>query len=288
MSHITNDRLLLNGLRICALLCAAIVIGIVVLLISESLPVAEHVGWSHFWTDSAWHPALENGAAVFNLMPMLFASILAAAGAVAIAGPLGILSAVFCHYYCSGKTGTIYRRIIEILAGIPSVVFGLWGLVVLVPLINKFAPPGASLLAGIFILTAMILPTMALASDAALGQVPHTFIHASAALGLGRWATIRQVALPVARSGIFTGFLLQSGRALGETMAILMVCGNIVQLPGSIFDPVRTLTANMALEMAYATGDHRSALFTTGLFLMLLVVMLVLSAEFMSKEKIYG
>lgn len=207
-------------------------------------------------------------------------------GSVLIATPIGILSAIFLQFYAPAIVAGLYRRLIELLAGIPSVVYGFWGLVVLVPLIGKVHPPGPSLLAGIAILTVMILPTIALVADASLAKVPVSYIQGAAALGLSRWATIRKVVLPAAKSGL-TGLILETGRAIGETMAILMVCGNVVQTPKSLFDPIRTLTANIALEMAYATGNHRSALFVSGLVLMGLIALLVAVAEVVSQGKIY-
>ncbi|HWV45301.1 MAG TPA: phosphate ABC transporter permease subunit PstC, partial [Nitrospira sp.] len=219
---------------------------------------------------------------------ILWGTLFAMTGSVLIATPLGILSAVFCHYYAPLALALPYRRMIELLAGIPSVVYGFWGLVVLVPLIAEIQPPGPSLLAGILILTIMILPTIALMADASLANVPQQYIRGAAALGLPRWATIRSVVFPAAKSGLFTGVILETGRAIGETMAILMVCGNVVQIPSSIFDPIRTLTANIALEMAYALGDHRAALFVSGLVLMTIIVALVLAAEWISRGRVYG
>jgi phosphate transport system permease protein len=134
----------------------------------------------------------------------------------------------------------------------------------------------------------MILPTIALMADAALANVPAAYLRGAAALGLSRWATVRGVALPAAKSGLFTGVILETGRAIGETMAVLMVCGNVVETPRSPFDPVRTLTANIALEMAFALGDHRSALFLSGLILTGIIVALAVAAEVVSKERTHG
>ncbi|MGD9653443.1 MAG: PstC family ABC transporter permease, partial [Candidatus Dadabacteria bacterium] len=133
-----------------------------------------------------------------------------------------------------------------------------------------------------------ILPTIALVADSSLSSVPGEYITAAASLGLSRWTTIKHVIIPAAKSGLFTGVILGTGRAIGETMAVLMVSGNVVQTPGSLFEPVRTLTANIALEMAYALGDHRSALFVNGLLLMVIVAALILAAEWISRRKIYG
>ena len=264
------DRWLVRVLRLFAGVAGAIVLLIVLFLVAEALPVLRHVGITRFFTDESWHPT----ANLYNLTPMLWGTLLVMTGSVVVATPLGILSAVFSHYYAPSWMRGSYRRMIELLAGIPSVVYGFWGLVVLVPWINRIHPPGLSLLAGIIVLTIMILPTIALMADAALANVPPAYLRGAAALGLSRWGTVRGVVLPAARSGLYTGVILETGRAIGETMAVLMVCGNVVQTPASFFAPMRTLTANIALEMAYATGDHRSALFVSGLCLMGIIVVL--------------
>jgi phosphate transport system permease protein len=279
-----RDQLLVWALRVCAGIASAITLLIVVFLVVDSLPAFAHVGVIRFFTDPSWHPA----EGFYNLTPMLWGTLFAMVGSVLIATPLGILSAVFCHYYAPIALARPYRRLIELLAGIPSVVYGFWGLVVLVPLIGAIHPPGPSLLAGILILTIMILPTIALMADASLANVPQHYLRGAAALGLPRWVMIRGVVFPAAKSGLFTGVILETGRAIGETMAILMVCGNVVQTPSTIFDPMRTLTANIALEMAYALGDHRAALFVSGLVLMAMIVALAIAAEWVSRGRIYG
>lgn len=222
-----------------------------------------------------WHPTLGR----YGLAPMIVATLATSLGAVLLAAPAGVLSAVFVRYYAPASLASFYRRIIELLSGIPSVVYGFWGLVTLVPLIARAHPPGASLLAGVLILALMIMPTVALTADAALAAVPAAHLRGAAALGFSRWGMIRGVALPAARAGILTGLLLAVGRALGETMAMVLVCGNVVRVPASVFDPVRTLTANIALEMAYATGDHRAALYVSGLALLGVVAGLVVAAD---------
>ncbi|MDC8447492.1 MAG: phosphate ABC transporter permease subunit PstC [Nitrospira sp.] len=284
LSRWPTDRLLLWLLCGTATIAGAIVLLIVGFLVMEALPVLRHVGFGRFLTDPSWHPA----DGLYNLTPMLWGTLFAMAGSVLIATPLGLLSAVFCHYYAPQIMTRPYRRLIELLAGIPSVVYGFWGLVVLVPLIGSIHPPGPSLLAGIVILTMMILPTIAVMADVSLANVPPQYVCGAAALGLSRWAIVRGVVFPAAKSGLFTGVILETGRAIGETMAILMVCGNVVQTPHSLFDPMRTLTANIALEMAYAFGDHRAALFVSGLVLMGMIVALVAAADWISHGRIYG
>ncbi len=278
-SHWRGDdyfALLLTGV---AIVTGAIVVLIVGFLWRESQPILQQVGLWRFFTDRDWHPT----SGEFGVSPMLWGSLLVTGGAVLLATPLGILSAVFCQYYAPPLLAQIYRRLIELLAGIPSVIYGLWGLVVLVPLIGRAHPPGASLLVGILILALMILPTIMLVADASLANVPAAYRNAAAALGLSRWAIVTGVALPTARAGLMTGIVLGTGRAIGETMAVLMVCGNVVQVPTSLFAPVRTLTANIALEMAYATNAHRSALFVSGLILLGLISLLVAIAEWVNR-----
>lgn len=279
MFRLTPDRLLTGILYICAAGAGAIILLIAAFLVSESWPALQQIGVGRFLSDPSWHPSSDATAGQFNLLPMVWGTLYATVGAVLLATPLGVISAIFSHYYAAPPLARMYRRMIELLAGIPSVVYGFWGLVVLVPLIRALHPPGPSLLAGILILTLMILPTIALMADAALAGVPETQLRAAAALGLSRWRTVTGVVLPSARSGLYTGVILGTGRAIGETMAILMVCGNVVQTPTSLFDPVRTLTANIALEMAYALGDHRSALFVGGLVLLAMIVALAAVAE---------
>lgn len=277
MFRLNKDVILSFTLRLCAILSGSIVLWIMLFLVIEAWPALWGVTPWRFASDASWHPT----EGQFQLMPMAAATLVVMLGAVILATPLGILSAVFCHSYAPGPVGRVYRRLIELLAGIPSVVYGFWGLVVVVPWIASWRGPGASLLAGILILALMILPTIALLSEAALQNVPQTYHQGAAALGLSRWAVLWRVIIPAARPGMTTAVLLAGGRAAGETMAVLMVCGNVVQWPSGLLLPVRTLTANMAMEMGYAYGLHRSALFVTGLLLMGLVMAMVGVAQWM-------
>ena len=279
-----SDGLLLAALRLCAVASAGVLLLIALFLLAESGQGLTNIGPERLLFDEAWYPAPDASNGQFKLLPMLVGTVAAALGALLLATPLGVFSAVFCHNIAPTFVATAYRRVLGVLAGIPSVVFGFWGLVVLVPLIGQFEPPGASLLAGILILTLMIVPTVALLSDAALDALPRSYAQGAAALGLGPWATATRVLLPAARGGVATGVMLAAARALGETMAVLMVCGNVVRVPDSVFDPVRTLTANIALEMAYAADDHRAALFVSGLLLTVLVSVLVLLAHRLDAE----
>ena len=283
MSLSQTDKQLVLLLRLCALISAAVVVLILVFLLNESWPVLQHVSVLRFISDPSWHPA----QGLYNLTPMLSATLLSTVGALLLATPLGIASALFSRYYAPPFLAAWYRRLIELLAGIPSVVYGFWGLTTLAPLIAQLHPPGVSLLTAILVLALMVLPTVAITVDAALFAVPNAYHQGAAALGLTRWAMIKSVILPAAHSGITSGVMLAAGRAIGETMAVLMVAGNVVQFPHSLFDSVRTLTANIALEMSYAMGDHRAALFVSGLALMLMVLLLVSMAELFKRKPAY-
>ena len=276
-----------DGLLKVWLVASTLASSVVVLLIAgfvgmEAWAGVERVGLLRFIRDGSWHPT----EGQFGLWPMVCGSVGVMVGAVVLAGPVGVMSAVFCRWYAPRPVGAAYRRVVELLAGVPSVVFGFWGLVSVVPLIGAWQPPGASLLAGVLITGLMILPTVALLSEAALAGVDAGQVRGGAAVGLSRPAVLWRVVLPAARPGILTAVLLAAARAVGETMAVLMVCGNVVQVPGSVFDPVRTLTANIALEMAYAMADHRAVLFVSGAVLLMVVAGLVLMAEAISHGRL--
>jgi len=275
-----TDRLLVWILRAGATVAALVMLLILMFLLFESWPALTGLPLMRFVTDASWHP-LESA---YHLMPMLLGTLLASIGALMLAVPLGLASAVFIVFFAPRHLATLYKRLIELLAGIPSVVFGFWGLTTLAPLINEWHPPGASLLAAVLVLTLMVLPMITLTAYTAFAAVPEELLRNAAALGLSRWGMVAGVALPAARNGIFAGIILAAARALGETMAVLMVAGNVVQYPESIFDPVRTLAANIALEMAYAMDDHRAVLFVSGLLLMVLVMLLSMLAGLLERH----
>ncbi|HNP60685.1 MAG TPA: phosphate ABC transporter permease subunit PstC [Nitrospirales bacterium] len=270
-------------MRCLALTAGGLLLLVIAFLFHESWPALHHIGLTRFFSDPDWYPT-DNS---YRLTSMVWGTIFASTGAVLLASPLAILSALFCHFYAPPLLSRWFRRMVELLAGIPSVVFGFWGLVVLVPMIGHWHPPGPSLLAGILILAFMIMPTIMLVAHTSIAHVPLAYIHSASALGFSRWSMMWHVILPTTKVGIFTGILLGLARALGETMAVLMVCGNVVQTPSRLFDPIRTLTANIALEMGYALGDHRAALFMSGLFLMGLVVLFVSMAEGLRHRNTY-
>jgi phosphate transport system permease protein len=265
-----------------ALTCALLLGLVLTLLIHEAWPLLSNTGISAFLNGHGWYP-LEGK---FGVLPMLYSSLALATGALAVAAPLGLGCAIFAVFYAPPRLSAYFRGILNLLAGIPSVVFGLWGLTALVPIISQWQPPGTSLLAGSCVLALMVLPTIALTSAAALESVPRSLLAGAAALGFRRQTTILSVAIPTARDSIISGCLLATARALGETMVVLMVAGNVVQNPHGPFEPVRAVTANIALEMAYAMGDHRASLFAAGLLLTLLIWGLALLATRISGKEL--
>lgn len=279
MSRSFADRALRAGLSSTAFLAGGIVLLILAFVTCSAYPAIREIGLREFLVGSTWRPD-GTANARYGAAPMLAGSLAVTVGALLVAGPVGLLLSVFTEFYAPSWLSALMRRFIELLNGIPSVVFGFWGLVTIVPLINQWRPPGQSLLAGVLVLALMIVPTVAITARGALGSVPADHMRTAASLGLGRWATIWNICLPVARRGIIAGMLLGAARAIGETMAVVLVCGNIVQVPKSLFDPVRPVTANIALEMSYATAAHRSALFATCMLLMVMIVGMMVLVEF--------
>lgn len=255
---------------------------IALFIFKEGLPFIFKIGLKDFLFSSKWDP--QSGH--YGIYPMVIASIWVTLGALVVGAPLGIAGAIFLTEFTPKSVMRIVKPTIELLAGIPSVVYGFIGVMVLAPLIrNYLGGPGLSVLAGSVILGVMILPTIISISTDAISAVPNSFREGSFALGATRWQTVRMVVLKAARSGIVASIILGMGRAVGETMAVIMVAGNSAKVPHSVLDPVRTLTANIALEMGYATGMHRQALFATGIILFVFIIILNSIAGSVVKQK---
>jgi phosphate transport system permease protein len=220
---------------------------------------------------------------------MIVGSIFSTFGAILIGVPIAILTAVFISQMASGRVGKVIRFAVELLAGIPSVLYGIFGLGIIVPYVLKISPmaQGESLLATILVLTIMILPTVVSISETAISAVPREYKEGSLALGATEMQTIFKVVLPAGKSGIITGVILGIGRAIGETMAVMLVCGNpIAGIPTSIFDQVRPLTTNIALEMGYASGVHQELLYSTGVVLFIFIMIINLAVNRIVKAKV--
>jgi len=264
------DKVVERGLLLLAMSSVAILALITVFIFREGGPLIVKVGLGNFLS-SDWHPT----AGAYGIALMIVGSTVVTAGALAIGVPFGIACAIVLAEMAPPRARTLLKPAIEILAGIPSVVYGFMGIVVLLPWIRThLGGAGASALGGSVILGIMVLPTIIGISIDALQAVPRSYREGSLALGATQWQTVWRVVLPAARSGIVAAVILGMGRAVGETMAVIMVAGNSVQMPHSPLDSVRTLTANIALEMGYAAGDHRAALFATGIVLFLIIMVL--------------
>jgi phosphate ABC transporter permease protein PstC len=265
-----TDRIAARSVALLALSSVAILASITFFIFREGAPLVHQVGLRNFF-GSDWHPT----SSTYGISLMVVGSGVVTAGALVIAVPLGLACAIVLAEMAPARVRGTLKPAIEILAGIPSVVYGFMGIVVVLPWIRRhLGGPGASVLAAAAILGVMILPTIIAISLDALQAVPRSYREGSLAMGATQWQTIRRVVLPAARPGIVAAVILGMGRAVGETMAVVMVAGNAVQFPRSLLDPVRTLTANLALEMGYASGNHRAALFATGMILFLVVVIL--------------
>lgn len=265
------ERLLL----IIALSAVAVLVLITVFIFRGGWPIIAKVGYN-FILGMKWAPT----RGIFGILPMIAGSIWVTVGALFFGVPLGVACAFFLAEIAPPRVGAFVKPAIELLAGIPSVVYGFMGLVILVPLVrNVFGGPGFSVLAAAIVLGIMILPTVVSISYDAIRSVPRVYREGMYSLGATRWQTISMVIFPAARSGILASIILGMGRAVGETMAVIMVAGNATLIPGSPLDPVRTLTSNIALEMGYAAGDHRTALFATGIVLFIIIAILNLIAR---------
>ncbi len=334
----SREKFIERGLLLLALSSIGSLALITIFIFLEGFPLILSTGLKHFILSSHWAPTKGH----FGILAMIISSVLVTLGAMVIGVPLGLSCAIVLAEFSPKGLKMVLKPALELLAGIPSVVYGFLGVIWLVPLIrNYLGGPGLSLLAASIILGIMILPTViSISIDAltavpdlyrdgslalgatrwqtvsrvvlpaassgiitaiilgimilptiisisidALSAVPDLYRSGSIALGATQWQTVRRVVLPAASSGIITAVILGMGRAVGETMAVIMVAGNALQIPTSILDPVRTLTSNIALELGYAAGRHREALFATGIVLFIIIMALNLSASFITRRR---
>lgn len=266
-----TDRLIKSLSGLMAILAGGLLVLITLEMVRAAWPALTQVPVAEWLLSGHWSP----GKGHFGLASMLAASLLTSLGALLIAAPAGVILGAWMHLAAPGWVTATLRTLQGLMAGIPSVIYGLWGLITLVPLVNTMAPPGAVMLTAILVLALMILPLSVLVTDAALRQIPDEAMQPARALSLSRWGSFRSALWPRARAAIISGIILQFGRALGETMAVLMVAGNVIRWPDSVTQPVRTITANIALEMGYASGLHLQVLFLSGLVLLVMVALLM-------------
>ncbi len=250
---------------------------ICVFLFMNGIPAMKEIGFAEFLLGRRWKPGNDQ----YGIFPMILGSIYVTAGAIIVGVPVGILTAVFMAEFCPEKLRRIFKPAVDLLAGIPSVVYGFFGLTVIVPFIrNTFGGNGSSMLAASVLLGIMILPTIISVSEAAIRAVPRSYYEGARALGATHERGVFLTVIPAAGSGILAAVILGIGRAIGETMAVIMVAGNQARMPAGLLKGVRTLTANIVIEMGYAADLHREALIATGvvLFVFILIINLLFSA----------
>lgn len=274
---------------LCGLITVGFVLCISIYLLISGIPAIAQIGLKEFFLGTTWQPTAKTVEPSYGILPFILTSVYGTAGAVVIGVPVGLLTAVYLSKVASNKMAGGIRMAVQLLAGIPSVVYGLVGMIVLVPGIQKLfhLSSGATLFAAILVLAIMILPSIINVSETALRAVPKEYEEASQALGATELETYFRVSVPAAKSGIATAVVLGVGRAIGEAMAIIMVSGNVPNMP-ALFEPVRFLTTAIASEMSYASVGslQRAALFSIGLVLFLFIMLInLLLTAFIKKER---
>ena len=258
------------------------VLLICIFLISNGLPAIREIGVTNFLFGEIWRPSSNE----FGILPMIVGSFYVTLGALVIGVPIGILTAVFMAYFCPKEIYKPLKAAINLMAGIPSVVYGFFGLVVLVPFVRDYIGGyGMGVLTAAILLGIMILPTIVSVSETAIRSVPQYYYEGGLALGASHERSVFFVVLPAAKRGILAAIVLGLGRAVGETMAVIMVAGNQAVLPSSLTSGVRTLTTNIVMEMGYSTGLHREALIGTAVVLFVFVLIINICFSLLNKEE---
>lgn len=262
---------------------------ICVFLFANGVPAIAQIGLPEFLFGTTWRPAND----IYGIFPMIVGSVYVTAGAMVVGVPTGLLCAIFLSRFASGKIAAVLKPGVELLAGIPSVVYGFFGLVIIVPFIRANAPAdapgnGLSLLAAAVLLGIMILPTIITVSKASLDAVPDSYYEGSLALGATHERSVFYAVLPAAKSGVLSAVILGIGRAIGETMAVVMVAGNQTWMPKGLFQGLRTMTSNIVIEMGYAADLHREALIATGVVLFVFILLINLCFSLVKGGKDYA
>lgn len=284
---------LMQGVFFIAACTSVLAVALIcVFLFINGVPAMKEIGFVKFLTGTVWRPNND----IYGIFPMIMGSIYVTAGAILIGVPIGILTSMFMAKYCPKQIYPVLKGATELLAGIPSVIYGFFGLVVMVPAIREFGKTlrqagilhkggdGNSILTASLLLGMMILPTIIGVTESNIRAVPSQYYEGSLALGATHEQSIFKVVLPAAKSGVIAGVVLGIGRAIGETMAVIMIAGNQARLPESIFEGVRTMTANIVLEMGYASGLHREALIATGVVLFVFILIINFSVALLNRR----
>ncbi|MDO5037105.1 MAG: phosphate ABC transporter permease subunit PstC [Tissierellia bacterium] len=261
---------------ICSLVSVASIIVICYFIFSNGLPFILNYGLSDFLLGTDWRPTAGNPK--FGILPMIMGSIYVTIGACIVGIPIGVLTAIYLAYFCPDRIYRFIKPAVNLMAGIPSIVYGFFALMVMVPFIRGFAGgTGMSVFTASVLLGIMILPTIIGLSESSIRSVPRSYYEGSIALGATHERSVMRIVVPAAKSGILAAIILGIGRAIGETMAVILIAGNQPRMPKGIFKGARTMTANIVIEMAYAAGAHREALIATGvvLFIFILIINLI-------------
>ena len=284
-SKASANKIKEQGMKIVFMVAACVsvlaVLLICLFLFASGIPAIGEIGPLKFLFGTSWKPSNN----LYGIFPMIVASIYVTGGAILVGVPIALFTSVFMARYCPKKIYKPLKSGIELMAGVPSIVYGFFGLVVMVPLIrNTFGGTGTSWLAASLLLGIMILPTIIGPTESALRSVPESYYEGSLALGATKERSIFRVMIPAAKSGILAAVVLGIGRAIGETMAVIMVAGNQARMPQGILKGLRTMTANIVTEMGYATGLHREALIATGVVLFVFILIINLSLSLLNRR----
>lgn len=281
-----NEKFMRGVFFIAACASVLAVTLICIFLFANGLPAMKEIGFGDFLLGEKWKPSND----IYGILPMILGSVYVTAGAILIGVPIGILTSVFMAKYCPKKIYPLLKGATELLAGIPSVVYGFFGLIVLVPIIRQFGRDlgmggnGSSILTASILLGMMILPTIIGVTESAIRAVPDHYYEGALALGATHERSTFAVVLPAAKSGVIAGIVLGIGRAIGETMAVIMVAGNQARMPAGIFRGVRTMTANIVIEMGYAAELHREALIATAVVLFVFILIINFSVALLNRR----
>lgn len=267
----------------CGLLAVAFVLIITGFLIVSGIPAIKEIGIADFLFGAKWASTAQNPS--YGILPFILSSVYGTGGAIIIGVPIGLMCAIFLAKMSNDKSAVIVRSAVDLLSGIPSVVYGLLGMIIIVPCVREVfnLSDGANLLSAIIVLAIMILPSVISVSETAIRAVPKEYEEASLALGATKTETVFKVVVPAAKSGILTSIVLGIGRAIGEAMAVMMVAGNVANMPG-LFKSVRFLTTAVASEMSYSSGLQRQALFSIALVLFVFIMIINLILNFVVKR----
>lgn len=276
----TATRLLF---MICACVSVLAVISICIFIFKNGIPAINEIGLKDFLLGKTWKPKQN----LFGIFPMIISSIYVTAGAIIIGGPIGILTAIFLSCYCPKRLYKIIKPMINLLASVPSIIYGFFFLMTVVPIMQRITgTSGKGMLTASILLGLMILPTIINTSEASINAVPCQYFEGALALGATKEQSIFKTVLPAASSGVLSGIILGIGRAIGETMAVIMIIGNQAVMPQSLLSGVRTLTGNIVIEMSYASGLHRGALIGTAVVLFVFILIINLCFNILTRKKI--